>query len=223
MNSKELWLGIKEEIKDVERFVLGDTASSIIYDDPKMLLFILSRYKFVSKMLSGKSRVLEVGCGDAFGIPIVSNAVESVLATDIDPDTLEDNKKRLFKFENTEFKYHDFIKSSLDTLFDAAYMVDVLEHIYPHEEEIFIKNIVDSLNVDGVLLCGCPNKHAEPYASHRSKVGHVNLKNGMEMQSFFGNFFKNVFLFAMNDEVLHTGFNPMANYNWVLCVNKISK
>jgi len=35
-------------------------------DDPRRLTFLLARYKFVSKMLSGKKFVGELGCGDAF-------------------------------------------------------------------------------------------------------------------------------------------------------------
>ena len=31
--------------------------------DPKLMSFTLARHKFVSKMLKGYSRVLEVGCG----------------------------------------------------------------------------------------------------------------------------------------------------------------
>ena len=33
-------------------------------------------------------------------------------------------------------------------------------------------------------------------------------------------FFRNVFMFSMNDEVLHTGFEKMSNYIFALCVNK---
>mgnify|MGYP007028595943 CR=1 FL=1 len=33
-----------------------------------------------------------------------------------------------------------------------------------------------------------------------------------------GRFFDNVFLFSMNDEVVHTGFTPMAHYLFALCV-----
>lgn len=220
MDSIKLWLGIKKDLRGVDRFSLGDTASSITHEDPKMLLFILSRYKFVAKMLDGKKKVFEIGCGDAFGLPIVAQTVDSVLATDIDDITLEDNKRRLSKFKNVQFQYHDFLKNELPVVYDAAYMVDVLEHIYPQEEMKFLTNIVRSLTHNGILICGCPNKHAERYASERSKLGHVNLKTGPEMRKIFCNFFDNVLLFGMNDEVLHTGFNPMANYNWVICSNK---
>ena len=32
--------------------------------------------------------------------------------------------------------------------------------------------------------------------------------------------FHNVFLFSMNDEVVHTGFSPMAHYLLALCCTK---
>lgn len=50
---------------------LGLTANQTWHDDPKRLLFMLARYKFVARMLSGKQKVLEVGCGAAFGARIV--------------------------------------------------------------------------------------------------------------------------------------------------------
>src|SRR5438045_4123498 len=54
-------------------------------DDPRRLLFVLSRYKFVAKMLAGKRRVLEVGCADAFGTRLVQQEVGAVTGRDVDP------------------------------------------------------------------------------------------------------------------------------------------
>jgi len=34
------------------------------------------------------------------------------------------------------------------------------------------------------------------------------------------NYFNNVFLFSMNDEVVHTGFNKMAHYLIAICCAK---
>ena len=36
------------------------------------MVFMLARYKFVSKMLAGKSNVMEVGCSDGFGTILLS-------------------------------------------------------------------------------------------------------------------------------------------------------
>jgi hypothetical protein len=50
---------------------LGIEKNANWHTDPKRLVFVLSRYKFVAKMLSGANRVLEVGCGDGWPIRIV--------------------------------------------------------------------------------------------------------------------------------------------------------
>ena len=31
------------------------------------------------------------------------------------------------------------------------------------------------------------------------------------------NHFNNVYVFSMNDEVVHTGFDSMSNFNWAIC------
>ena len=45
-------------------------------EDPRGLLFSLSRYKFVSKILEGKNDVLEIGCGDGWFSRIVKQTVK---------------------------------------------------------------------------------------------------------------------------------------------------
>ncbi|MBT5878580.1 MAG: SAM-dependent methyltransferase, partial [Rhodospirillaceae bacterium] len=57
------------EESGVDRF--GVMTNQIWRDDPRRMAILLSRYKFVAKMLSGKRRVVEVGCGDAFGSRVV--------------------------------------------------------------------------------------------------------------------------------------------------------
>ena len=52
--------------------------------DPKLLLFTLSRHKFVAKMLSGYQRVLEVGCGDAFASRLIHPEVKELHSLDFD-------------------------------------------------------------------------------------------------------------------------------------------
>jgi len=64
---------------------LGLRGSQSWHEDPKHLVFRLSRYKFVSKMLAGRKHVLEIGCGDAFGTRIVQAEVGQITAIDFDP------------------------------------------------------------------------------------------------------------------------------------------
>jgi hypothetical protein len=62
------------------------------HDDPRHLLFRLSRYKFVAKMLTGKESVLEIGCGDAFGTRLVQQEVKRITASDFDPVFIKDGR-----------------------------------------------------------------------------------------------------------------------------------
>ena len=79
-------------------------------------------------------------------------------------------------------------------------------------------HIIGCLRGDGVLLTGTPNRTSSQYASPQSEVAHINLKTMEELRALMERYFKNVFLFGMNDEVLHTGFAPMCHYLWSLAV-----
>ena len=74
---------------------LGIMSNQRWRDDPRGLLFILARYKFVAKMLSGKNRVVEIGCADAFGTRVVQQEVRSVTASDFDPVFIADARSRM--------------------------------------------------------------------------------------------------------------------------------
>ena len=80
--------------------------------------------------------------------------------------------------------------------------------------------MVDCLTPDGVLVTGTPNVTAEQYASERSRVQHINLKSIAELRALMERYFENVFMFGMNDEILHTGYAPMCHYIWSLAVGK---
>ena len=196
---------------------LGLMSNQVWHDDPRRLAFVLSRYKFVSKMLSGMNRVLEIGCADAFATRIVLQEVGSVTAVDFDPVFVEDVKARMEPDWPIDCRTHDMLSGPVEGLFDAAYAVDVLEHIPAEREAKFIGNIVASLATHGVLLVGIPSIHSQAYASLPSKAGHVNCKDGPGLGVAMSNFFSNVFIFSMNDEVVHTGFTPMAHYLFALC------
>jgi 2-polyprenyl-3-methyl-5-hydroxy-6-metoxy-1,4-benzoquinol methylase len=188
--------------------------------DPKRTLFTLSRYKFVAKMFSGMKNILEIGCADAFGTRIVQQHVEVITAVDFDPVFIEDIENRYNKNWPFEFFVHDMLQSPIQRNFDAAYCLDVLEHIKPSDEALFIKNICQSLNPNGVFIAGMPSLESQKYASPQSKAGHVNCKSGLDFKKLLENHFHNVFLFSMNDEVVHTGYSPMAQYLLVLCAGK---
>jgi 2-polyprenyl-3-methyl-5-hydroxy-6-metoxy-1,4-benzoquinol methylase len=192
--------------------VLGPYTSHIWRDDPKHLLFLLARYKFCSKMLAGKTNVLEVGCGDSFGTGIVLQTVKKVHGIDIEPLIIEDNIKRTEYGDRCSYEVLDMTSNSPSMLFDGAFALDVIEHIAKNFEEQFMINIANSLTSDAICIIGTPNIAASQYASSGSAACHINLKSGESLKQLLSPHFENVFIFSMNDEVLHTGFYPMAHY-----------
>jgi SAM-dependent methyltransferase len=190
----------------------GLMSGQVWRDDPRRLAFVLARYKFVAKMLSGKASALEIGCADAFGTRLVRQEVARVVATDFDPLFIQNAREVADPRWPIEFAVHDMLAGPYPGAFDAAYALDVIEHVLPENEITFTDNIVKSLAPHGILIFGCPSVHSQAFASPPSKEGHVNCKDGPGLRALLARFFHNVFLFSMNDEVIHTGFTPMAHY-----------
>ncbi len=199
---------------------LGVMTNQVWRDDPRRLAILLSRYKFVAKMLSGKRRVVEVGCGDGFGSRVVQQETGELTVLDIDPVFIADIEQRMHPDWPLTAAVHDMLSGPYPGIFDAAYSLDVLEHIPAAQEQNFVRNIVSSLNNDGVLIVGMPSLESQEHASAQSKAGHINCKRGPDLKALMALFFDNVFVFSMNDEVVHTGFSAMAHYHLALCCGK---
>jgi cyclopropane fatty-acyl-phospholipid synthase-like methyltransferase len=204
---------------------LGLMANQTWIDDPKRLTFTLSRYKFVSKMMAGFPRVLEIGSADAFASRIVAQSVKHLVATDIDPVFIQDCKDRIIVGDhiNVEYQHLDILGDVPQEGYNGVYALDVFEHIDVSNEHAFLGNCSNLLVKDGVLILGIPSIESQPYASEPSKRGHVNCKSGEDFKNLLSNYFSNTFLFSMNDEVVHTGFSKMANYLLVVCCGKKDK
>jgi 2-polyprenyl-3-methyl-5-hydroxy-6-metoxy-1,4-benzoquinol methylase len=199
---------------------LGLMTNQVWHDDPKRLVFSLARYKFVAKMLGGRQRVLEVGCGDGFASRIVQQDVKHLTISDFDPVFVADAKARATRRWPADAVVLDILSEPPAGRFDAAYSLDVLEHIPAEREDTFLSNIASALEDHGVLIIGMPSLESQAYASPPSREGHINCKRGPELKKVLERHFHNVFMFSMNDEVVHTGFFPMAHYLLALCCSK---
>ena len=162
---------------------------------------------------------MEIGSGDGIGLPIVAQAVGHLYCVDWDERHIQSIEKRLLRhYKNVTLKHQDINISSPDIEVDAVFSIDVIEHVDPQKEKIFMENILSCLPRDGVLITGTPNSSASAYASPCSQVQHINLKSIKSLRELMERYFENVFMFGMNDEVLHTGYGPMCHYLWSVAV-----
>ncbi len=199
---------------------LGLMTTWAFSDDPKRLTFTFARYKFVAKMLAGCEHVLEAGCGDAFASRVVRQSVERLTAVDFDQRFVDDANSRKSVRWPVECFQHDLLDGPVPGRFDGIYSLDVLEHIPQSKERRFLDNLVAPLTPHGVLIVGMPSLQSQAYASAQSKEGHVNCKDQNDLGALMRHYFHNVFLFSMNDEVVHTGYSAMSHYNLALCCDR---
>lgn len=208
-----------EEMRQAGPERLGIMSGFAWRDDPKRLAFTLSRYKFVAKMFDGRPRVLEVGCADGFGSRIVAQAVGALTAIDIDPDFVQSARANASDRFPIRFEVHDLLVAPVPGEFDGIFSLDVLEHIEPKHEVQFLYNLSASLAPHGACIIGMPSLESQAYASHFSKLGHINCMEQPVFRTVMQRYFHNVFMFSMNDEVIHTGYSRMSHYNIALCTD----
>lgn len=211
---------VTSTMREVGPEVMGVCAGYTWHDDPRRLVFMLSHYKFVAKMLAGLDHVLEIGCGDGFGARIVAQAVKRVTGVDFDPAYIESAIATSSARYPMTFLEHDVLETPVEGTFDAVFALDVLEHINKADEERFIRNSINGLVPNGVCIMGMPSLESQPYASAGARMGHVNCKEQPDLKALMEKFFHNVFMFSANDEVVHTGFSKMAHYNLALCCGR---
>jgi len=104
-----------------------------------------------------------------------------------------------------------------------VYCLDLLEHIPRRREQTFLANLRQSIRSSGACVVGTPSLESQTHASPQSKAGHVNCKSGPDLARLLRGHFSNVFLFSMNDEVVHTGFAPMAHYLLAVCTGPLAR
>lgn len=197
---------------------LGPYASFTLANDPRHMLFTMARYKFCAKMLHKYDRIVDFGCGDGNEIPLLLQNVNRVTGVDIIPALISYNRQNNKDLARVDYLLHNIIESPLTEKFDAAISMDVIEHIAPEDEADFLKNIALSIKEYGACIIGTPNITASEYAGIHSKREHINLKSHETLYASLHKHFHNVFLFSMNDEVLHTGFHAMGHYIIALSV-----
>lgn len=217
-NEKELWGNVTKMLGNPTT-VLGRHWSYNLHSDPKRLAFVLSRYKFSAKIIAKERSVLELGCSEGIGTPILSEFARSYTGVDADASAITTAKEN-WEDEKCRFIQDDFLEKHYG-VFESIVSLDVIEHIHPEYEGNFFSTIAENLSENGECIIGTPNITSEAFASAPSKAGHVNLYDGNRLREAMQTIFHNVFLFGMNDEVVHTGFHPMAHY--LLCLGCYKK
>lgn len=210
--SKSNWSCVTEELmQEVPEINLGRYASFWFHKTPRRVLHCMSYYKFASKLIGKGKRVLDVGCNEGLGTFLVGKECGFAKGVDFDEDAIVQAQKN-FNEPFVEFEAGDFLKSEDTGNWDAVINFDVIEHILPEHAHDFIEGIAKELTPEGLCIIGTPSKISQDFASEVSKKGHINIYSHERLEAEMREHFEFVFMFAANDEVVHTGYLPLAHY-----------
>ena len=203
---------------------LGTYFAFNLWNTPRHLIFALSRYKFAAKLIgeTPKRKVLELGCSEGLGTLILGESGHKVVGVDFDSEAIKWAKANLERKGNLSFKCDDFLGKTYG-VFDAIISLDTVEHIPTAQEQEYFQTLTKNLATDGICILGTPNITSAKYASKQTKMGHVNLYSAERLRDSGTKYFRNVFVFGMNDEIVHTGYYPMSQYLIMLGCGKKAK
>ncbi len=207
-------------------YSLGPNSFDRYIHDPRRLGFMLSRYKFAAKMLNDCISIIDCGCGDGFGTVSLldESRARTVYGVDFDQELIDHANQNLVPALRTarpgaiiSFLCADIMRMQ-SAPNDGLCCLDVIEHVEPDQSVKFISKLDDLLLDGGIAVIGTPSANAAQYASKHSKVGHTNLYQPDRFRAELSEVFRHTFLFSMNDEMVHTGFDQLAHYLIAVCV-----
>lgn len=201
----------KELMQEVNPISLGQYASYWMQNTPRRMLHCMSYYKFAAKLIGKNKKVLDVGCNEGLGTYLIAKECGFAKGLDIDGKAI-DVAKNNFPEEIVDFECSDILNISPEPKWDAVVNFDVIEHIFPENEKVFFESLTSQLTPEGLAVIGTPSLISQDFTSEVSKKGHVNIYNYQQLEAIMKKHFHFTFLFAANDEVVHTGFMPLAHY-----------
>lgn len=205
------WNCVTQLLETNEPIQLGKYASYWYHRTPRRFLHSMSYYKFAAKMIGGpKKRVLDVGCNEGLGSWMLAKECGFCHGVDLDEAAIDAAQKN-FSDPCISFTCEDFLEQAPQQ-WDAVTSFDVIEHIYPENSPLFLRTIAVQLKENGVAVIGTPSQISQEFASPVSKKGHVNIYTHEKLERELRKYFQHVFLFSANDEMVHTGFYPLAHY-----------
>ncbi len=112
-------------------------------------------YEFAKPLIQGK-KILDVGCGLAYGTALMAESASSITGIDYDQETVNDNIKRYNAIKNLDFKQAAIPPLPFaDQSYDVITAFQFIEHIHPRKE--FLKECLRVLKPGGQLLVTTPN------------------------------------------------------------------
>jgi SAM-dependent methyltransferase len=174
---------------------LQDTGERVIPEEPGKgfarvnLVRHRVAHMYAIKKIRGSRRVLDVGCGTGYGSAMVASHVGEVVGIDSSDEAVA-RAKAQHRSANLEFVSMSATGLAFqDASFDAAYSVQVIEHI--EDVQLHLSEVVRVLRPGGRFVVATPNRLTySPEGLHNAF--HVREYDAGELQALLAAFFRDV-------------------------------
>ncbi|MCX5751938.1 MAG: class I SAM-dependent methyltransferase [Candidatus Saganbacteria bacterium] len=204
-----IWQPVKDFMRG-SSILIGSCYADYFIHLPLKILQMTSYYKFAAKMIGPGRRVLDVGCGEGLGTWLLAKDCGKAKGIDVNKEAIE-VAKRNWVDKRINFQNVDFLRMK-NSHYDAIVSIDVVGHAFSKNTGAFLDKISACLTAHGIVVIGMPNIIFAKSFSSVTRSGRVNQCLGERVELGMKKYFKHVFVFGANDEVVHAGFLPMANY-----------
>ena len=151
-------------------------------------------YEFAKPLIQGK-KVLDVGCGLAYGTALMAGSAANITGIDYDKLTVEENRRNYSKILNLDFQHAVIPPLPFeDQSYDIITAFQFIEHIHPRKE--FIRECLRVLKPGGTLLVTTPNIkkslarnpfHIHEYTFDEMSKEVSSMTNSFELSGLNGN------------------------------------
>ena len=132
--------------------------------------------------------ILDAGCGEGNISFYLANKNKKVVAIDISKKAILKCKKKaqqLQLIQNPTFRQGNFEKQKLNSKFDLAICIEVIEHV--KKPVLMLKNLQKHLKPGGILFLTTPSKNAPLFKigiikKYDQKVGHLRRYTPQELK-----------------------------------------
>lgn len=151
-------------------------------------------YEYAVPVIKGK-KVLDVGCGNAYGTALMARDAQYITGVDYDPVTVSENKEKYKDIKNLDFMQGAVPPLPIaDGSYDVITAFQFIEHIEKRKD--FLKECIRVLKPGGVLMVTTPNIkkslarnpfHIHEYTFDEMKKEVDGIPSGFELQGLKGN------------------------------------
>jgi 2-polyprenyl-3-methyl-5-hydroxy-6-metoxy-1,4-benzoquinol methylase len=204
LNEKDLWQSVYEQF-NIPRVTLGPLSTTKIFQNPQWYPLALTRYKFLAKMIGPKKTILELGCEDGPGIPILAEQAHHYTANDSNSEYITFLNETWYE-DKYHFNHSDPLKDSFTNI-DALVCLDVHHKLSNKHFPLLKSKLQNEVSPHSLVIFGSSTQDPKTHA----------------LKELLNDTFHTILPFHMSGNTIQAGEEKNSNYTLYTCCYKRTK